>query len=780
MITVPPQIDLINQLADLTGPRIVGNVPMISQVSPVQFGLAPVYTKSEIDSMLGSALPPILASLGNSLNTILPNPLPNQTIGVANDGLSWQLRTPIWRDSTATAGNIAYATATNTIGFGSPDFANLVDKSSTQSIGGLKTWTQLATFSGGLNANTITSTGNLSAGSITLTSGGAFSNFLADTIQINNLGNAASVNSRLRLNTLGVAVEIRNPNADALALSVGGPASITGALGVISLTATGGQVISDTGFTSSGPIKFANSPANGLSTERYISGAAGANNLQYNVPSAGLHAFSGNGTTVFSISSAGAITANNAGLFGGGVTANVNNITTTSTDGLRTNNAQPASSGSQVQYTPRLRLGGSAWNTTSLASHTSEWKIEGQPAAGNPITSTLVFGHNVNGGGYTNAMTLTNGGIATFPGALILAPSATSNTGVRIDASGATNSVTFKTFDGFQYSNLVTSSLIDNGSKTQFVNGNFTLGSGRTITWGTTDTYNATPSVGLAYSSAGVLKVTDGSTGSGKITAINFGSWADSGTYLQFGSGSASMAVGSQASRMLWTATNVYTALPIAFTTNAGNPTTANTDLDFTRTATGTLQIGDFDAGNDLSLKFTRKSTTTPDKLMAQWDVSMPVAIDASYTSRLIGKVADFGSLTGREWIRADATGTAVQVGINGAVSGSNVLTVNGTPGDNVPMVGIINGGNTTFMVGLEAVAPNMTAGRALAFTFGKASSARNRAYFQYYHDSDGGTLNRADFGFHTTGTVMSLLASGRILITPPSLPTTPPQSQAD
>ncbi len=69
-----------------------------------------------------------------------------------------------------------------------------------------------------------------------------------------------------------------------------------------------------------------------------------------------------------------------------------------------------ASSGTPIQYSGRLRFGGSAW--TGSASQNSDFYIENQPINGTtPITSKLVFSAQINGGGYANVLTLSNAGI---------------------------------------------------------------------------------------------------------------------------------------------------------------------------------------------------------------------------------------------------------------------------------------------------------------------------------------------------------------------------------
>lgn len=83
----------------------------------------------------------------------------------------------------------------------------------------------------------------------------------------------------------------------------------------------------------------------------------------------------------------------------------------TSNDGLILSDATAASSGNQ-QYSPRIRLTGQGWKTTSTAaSQAADWTIENRPVQGttNP-TSLLVFSSQVNAGGYTTRAQINSAG----------------------------------------------------------------------------------------------------------------------------------------------------------------------------------------------------------------------------------------------------------------------------------------------------------------------------------------------------------------------------------
>lgn len=122
------------------------------------------------------------------------------------------------------------------------------------------------------------------------------------------------------------------------------------------------------------------------------------------------------GITASSVASAGAITSTN-----GVVTSTRLNITTTSSDGLVGTNTTAATAGVTVQMSPRLRLSGTAWNTTATAaSNTQDWIIENLPISGATTSSQLNFSTQNNGGGYTNRISLTSAGDFTLTGNLKL------------------------------------------------------------------------------------------------------------------------------------------------------------------------------------------------------------------------------------------------------------------------------------------------------------------------------------------------------------------------
>jgi hypothetical protein len=92
------------------------------------------------------------------------------------------------------------------------------------------------------------------------------------------------------------------------------------------------------------------------------------------------------------------------------VDVKVNDIKTVSNDGLVLSNNTAALVGTTVQYSPRLRLRGTAWDVDDLVSRTTDWIIENVPASGNTVSSNLYFRHSLDGGGYSYPFTFSSAG----------------------------------------------------------------------------------------------------------------------------------------------------------------------------------------------------------------------------------------------------------------------------------------------------------------------------------------------------------------------------------
>lgn len=87
----------------------------------------------------------------------------------------------------------------------------------------------------------------------------------------------------------------------------------------------------------------------------------------------------------------------------------------TSGDGLVLINPTVAAAASQ-RFSPRLRLTGQGWGTTAPASAPVDWIVENQPVQSTTPGANLVFAVQLNGGGYTTRLTLSQNGNATLVG----------------------------------------------------------------------------------------------------------------------------------------------------------------------------------------------------------------------------------------------------------------------------------------------------------------------------------------------------------------------------
>lgn len=115
-----------------------------------------------------------------------------------------------------------------------------------------------------------------------------------------------------------------------------------------------------------------------------------------------------------------ALTTNN-GLLAG----NLQNISTTSTDGLVTQNTTASTVGVPVQYSPRLRQRGRAWNSAGSLDETHDWSSEVRPAtAAGATSSTWALSRSLAGGAYVDCLTIGSNGAATLAGGLTVNGSA--------------------------------------------------------------------------------------------------------------------------------------------------------------------------------------------------------------------------------------------------------------------------------------------------------------------------------------------------------------------
>jgi hypothetical protein len=112
------------------------------------------------------------------------------------------------------------------------------------------------------------------------------------------------------------------------------------------------------------------------------------------------------------------------------IAENGNGIGTASTDGLVLQNLTPATSTVTQQFSPRIDLTGSAYNSTGAASQTDKFIIENQPqTVAGTTTANLVFSSSINAGAFSQDAVLSSGAnlllgkTSTTQGSLSLAAS---------------------------------------------------------------------------------------------------------------------------------------------------------------------------------------------------------------------------------------------------------------------------------------------------------------------------------------------------------------------
>lgn len=104
----------------------------------------------------------------------------------------------------------------------------------------------------------------------------------------------------------------------------------------------------------------------------------------------------------------------------GSIPITVANIITTSTDGLLIQNTTAATVGVPVQYGPRIRQCGTAWKTdATTASQIDCFASEIRPeSAAVATTFTYAWMKSINGGAYSDLLTLNSGGQFTATGSI--------------------------------------------------------------------------------------------------------------------------------------------------------------------------------------------------------------------------------------------------------------------------------------------------------------------------------------------------------------------------
>jgi hypothetical protein len=102
------------------------------------------------------------------------------------------------------------------------------------------------------------------------------------------------------------------------------------------------------------------------------------------------------------------------------VAVTVNGLTTTSTDGITSQNTTAALIGTQVQISPRVRLSGTAWDTDDAVSRTVSFFTESLPITGNTVSGTWKLGYiDPVSAAITYPMTLSSAGGLTVSAAIL-------------------------------------------------------------------------------------------------------------------------------------------------------------------------------------------------------------------------------------------------------------------------------------------------------------------------------------------------------------------------
>ncbi len=131
-------------------------------------------------------------------------------------------------------------------------------------------------------------------------------------------------------------------------------------------------------------------------------------------------------TTAMTLTAAGALTTVGAVTCAGltsttTATSSRTALTTTPTDGVILENTTVALVGTTVQMSPRIRLSGSAWDTTTVAAKSVDWTQEILPISGATaaVTASMLFKRQTAAGGYTTLLTLLGFGGMVIPTASV-------------------------------------------------------------------------------------------------------------------------------------------------------------------------------------------------------------------------------------------------------------------------------------------------------------------------------------------------------------------------
>lgn len=246
---------------------------------------------------------------------------------------------------------------------------------------------------------------------------------------------ATGVNGYLNVVIGGATITNEIARFTTIGMSIGAQATPTALLTIdaenlgatIATTAQGIILQNLTAATSS---VTQNSPALSFSSNGWGTTAPSSQNVTFRITSTPVQGTIPSSNLIIGVSVAGGAFVTRFALTSNGGLSGLNNISinsasatmtvvrtaiaNTSTDGSIIMNNTAALVGTQAQWSPRLRFTGTAWNTVGAVSETDDFIIENQTVAGNPTTAMLVISSQINAGGYTARLTLTNVGILTL------------------------------------------------------------------------------------------------------------------------------------------------------------------------------------------------------------------------------------------------------------------------------------------------------------------------------------------------------------------------------
>ena|SRR3990167_2438627 len=144
------------------------------------------------------------------------------------------------------------------------------------------------------------------------------------------------------------------------------------------------------------------------------SGPGGLTGLANPSATIGLSVINGSATTALRSDGASALSQAIAPTWTSLHTFENNNLQITPDDVLLLQNISAATIGTRVQISPSQHFIGQAWNTTSAASNTSDFRLTLKPVSGAVTVGYLTFSSQNNGGGYNDIATLDDSGNLTL------------------------------------------------------------------------------------------------------------------------------------------------------------------------------------------------------------------------------------------------------------------------------------------------------------------------------------------------------------------------------